>query len=120
MFGFTRTGGPRVERIAPKEAVARAAAGEVVVLDVREAPELAQTGIAEGAVHVPLAEVAQRCDPAHGQVPGLSKDRPVVIYCAAGGRAGRAGEALIAMGYTEVYNLGGISDWQAGGGKVTR
>lgn len=121
MFGFRRQGGPRVERIAPRDAVARVVAGQAVLIDVREPDEIARTGIAEGAIAVPLGQIGRRCDPARADRPaGLSPETPVILYCAAGGRAQRAGEALIALGYVDVSNLGGLSDWIAGGGKVRR
>lgn len=121
MFGLTRPDAPRVERIAPADAVALVAAGTAVLLDVREDEEIAQTGLADGALHVPLAAVMQVCPPDSPDHPDqMALDRPVVVYCAAGGRAGHAGEALVAMGYTRVYNLGGLTDWRAGGGKVIR
>lgn len=121
MFGFKRSGGPQVQRIAPRDAVARVAAKQAVLLDVREPDEIAQSGLAEGAFLVPLGTVMERCGLGQADRPaGLAADTPVILYCAAGGRAQRAGEALIAMGYTDVSNLGGLSDWIAGGGKVTR
>jgi phage shock protein E len=39
------------------------------------------------------------------------KTKPIVVYCQAGGRAGRAKTALTAAGYTQVTNMGGIDDW---------
>lgn len=119
MFGFMRSG-PRVERIAPKDAVARVAAGAAVLIDVREQAEVAQSGIAAGALHVPLGQIMQKCDLAKPAFPVLAEGKPIILYCASGGRSQRAGEALKAMGYGEVYNLGGLSDWVSGGGKVTR
>ncbi len=119
MFGMGR--GPKVQRIAPADAVRMAAAGEVTLLDVREAAELSASGKAMGALHVPLVAVANKCDPnSPSCVKGLSVDKPVVVYCAAGGRAERAGAELLSMGYQTVYNLGGLSDWVSGGGKVER
>jgi hypothetical protein len=41
----------------------------------------------------------------------FSKDKPVILYCAAGGRAALSGQVLKEMGYGEVYNLGGFADW---------
>ena len=54
MFSFLRPAGPKVKRIAPAEAVARADRGEMTVIDVRELSELKSTGKARGAVHVPV------------------------------------------------------------------
>ena len=47
----------------------------------------------------------------------FAKDKTVIVYCAAGGRAALSGQALKEMGYDEVYNMGGFRDWaEAGGG----
>ena len=42
--------------------------------------------------------------------PEFRKDRPVVLYCASGGRSALAGKTLRDMGYAEVYNLGSFKD----------
>ena len=50
----------------------------------------------------------------------FAKDKPVILYCAGGGRAALAGQALKEMGYGEVYNLGGFGDWANSGGAVDK
>jgi rhodanese-related sulfurtransferase len=50
--------------------------------------------------------------------PRLQPDTPIVLHCAAGGRAAMAGKLLLEMGYSKVYNLGGLKDWIAAGGAV--
>ena len=52
--------------------------------------------------------------------PNFRPDRPVILYCASGGRAALAGKTLKDMGYTDVRNLGGLKDWIAGGGAVEK
>ena len=50
-----------------------------------------------------------RADPDASQhEPEFRKDRPVIVYCASGGRSALAGKMLQDLGYSEVYNLGGI------------
>ena len=108
-------------RLTAAEAARRAASGMLTIIDVREANEIAATGRAAGSLHVPLGLVGLRCDPtAPDCLPGLVCDQPLALYCAAGGRSQRAGEILCALGYTEVYNIGGFGDWQAAGGPVER
>ncbi len=41
---------------------------------------------------------------------GLAKDTPIYLYCAVGGRAERARQSLIAQGYSDVTNAGGLED----------
>lgn len=108
-----------VQPIAPEDAVARASKGEVVLVDVREHNELAMSGKAQGAVHIPMMQLQMQADPRSPEKhEALSTEKPVVLYCASGGRAYGAAQALLAMGYKEVYNLGGLMHWQVGGGAV--
>ena len=41
---------------------------------------------------------------------GLAKSAPIYLYCAVGGRADKARRTLLAQGYTNVTNLGGLED----------
>jgi rhodanese-related sulfurtransferase len=82
-----------------------------LLVDVRDANELAQSGKLEGALNVSRGLVEFRADPElpyHN--PEFRKERPVILYCASGGRAALSGKALKDMGYGEVYNLGGFKD----------
>ena len=82
-----------------------------LLVDVRDASELAQSGKLEGALNVSRGMVEFRADPElpyHN--PEFRKERPVILYCASGGRAALSGKALKDMGYGEVYNLGGFKD----------
>lgn len=91
-----------------------------LLLDVRDAVELQQTGRANGAHHIPRSMLEFRADDSlQSHDPELRKDRPIVLYCAAGGRAALAGKLLKDMGYEQVYNLGGLPDWINGGGEVS-
>ena len=83
----------------------RAADGALLV-DVREPHEWAD-GHAEGALHLPLGDL----DPA--QVP---TDRQLVMVCRSGNRSGKATQALLAAGRTDVVNMaGGMLAWQRAG-----
>lgn len=124
MLNFLRpsaTAGNRVGRIAPKDAVRMAGAGELVVIDVRDGNELRASGKAAGALHVPLMALRMKCDPASPEcLPDLARDKPIALYCASGARSAGAAQMLLQLGYTTVYNLGGLYDWHAGGGAVER
>lgn len=110
-----------VPRITPQQAQQKIASGEVLVVDVRDAPELVSGGKVGGAVHVSRGMLEFRADPAspyHDK--RFDKDRPVIVYCASGGRSALAGKALKDLGYTEVYNLGAFKDWVDSGGSVDK
>lgn len=110
-----------VARPDPRDLIRRAEAGEIVVLDVRDASELAATGKAPVAHHVPLATLRMKADARSPDcLPALKEGKPVAVYCAAGGRAGMAKAVLEELGHAEVHNLGGLSHWQAAGGGVAR
>ncbi|GHC15912.1 hypothetical protein GCM10007291_12750 [Gemmobacter nanjingensis] len=121
MFSFLKPSAHRCKPIAPADAVARAARGDLVLIDVRDISELKSSGKARGAVHVPLMALQSRMAPGAADLPkGVALDTPICLYCASGGRSGMAADTLLGMGYTEVYNLGGLGHWQAGGGAIER
>ncbi len=82
-----------------------------VILDVRGEDEWA-AGHIEGAVHVPLDELANRI--AYEPGPLLS-DEPLVVTCKAGGRARRAAIWLNRNGFDAVLLEGSMLGWQAAG-----
>ncbi|MEW5716994.1 MAG: rhodanese-like domain-containing protein [Chloroflexota bacterium] len=84
------------------------AAAKPFVLDVREATELAQNGLIEGSVNIPLRTLTKNLD----KLP--AKDQPIVTLCAVGQRGGIAMTVLQVLGYTNVKNLvGGFNAWKA-------
>ncbi len=83
------------------------------LLDVREQAEW-DGGYIEGAVHVPVREVAANLS----QLPE-DTSAPIVVYCKSGHRGAIAMAALGMMGYTNVRNLGGGYDsWVNAGNPV--
>ena len=108
-----------VPKISAAEAQRLAAEENALILDVREAAEVAASGKAKGALNVPRGMLEFKADPqAPSHDPAFDKDRPIAIYCAAGGRAALAGKTLKEMGYEKVYNLGGFKDWAENGGET--
>ncbi|WP_170752278.1 rhodanese-like domain-containing protein [Ruegeria lacuscaerulensis] len=107
-----------VERIDMARAVEVLGQGGLL-LDVRDGAELQKTGRAAGAHHISRGMLEFHADDElQSHDPELRKDRPIILYCAAGGRAALAGKLLKDMGYAQVYNLGGFKDWVEGGGDV--
>ncbi|MEX6506154.1 rhodanese-like domain-containing protein [Jiella sp. M17.18] len=108
-----------VPKISAEEAQRLAAEENALILDVREPAEVAATGKAKGALNVPRGMLEFKADPGAASAdPAFARDRPVVIYCAAGARAALAGKTLREMGYEKVYNLGGFKDWAEAGGET--
>jgi rhodanese-related sulfurtransferase len=110
-----------VPRIGREEAAALMERGDVLVVDVRDAPELQASGKVEGAVHVSRGMLEFRADPGSPyHDPAFDPDRTVIVYCASGGRSALAGKALQDLGYRDVRNLGAFKDWAENGGAVER
>jgi rhodanese-related sulfurtransferase len=110
-----------VPRITPTQAQEMIAKGNTLVVDVRDATELQNTGKVAGAVHVPRGMLEFRADPdSQYHDKNFGKDKTVITYCASGGRAALAGKTLKDFGYQHVFNLGGFKDWVDSGGKIDR
>jgi phage shock protein E len=89
---------------AAKELLAKGA----VALDVRK-PDEFSSGHLDRATNIPVQDLSARLADVEKLVGG-DKSKPVVVYCAAGGRAAKAKEQLEAAGYTQVVNGGGYDD----------
>ena len=110
-----------VPRLKPEEAKKMVDAGNVLIVDVRDGTEVAQTGKLKGAVHVARGSLEGRADPtAPTYNPAFKQDRAVILHCAGGGRAALAGKTLRDMGYTKVFNGGGFKDLAAAGIEVEK
>ncbi|MBN8495051.1 MAG: rhodanese-like domain-containing protein [Burkholderiales bacterium] len=108
-----------VPRISAAQAQALIASSNALVIDVRDAPEVEKSGKVSGALHISRGMLEFRADPAspyHDKT--LSPQRPVILYCASGGRSALSGKTLKDLGYAEVYNLGAFKDWVENGGAV--
>ena len=110
-----------VPKISPAQAKEMMANGNTLVVDVRDAPEVAASGKVAGAVHVSRGMLEFRADP---ELPShdknFAKDKDVIVYCASGGRSALAGKMLKDLGYEKVHNLGGFKDWADSGGAVDK
>ena len=76
-----------------------------VIVDVRRADEYA-AGHIPGAILIPNEEIGTE-KPA--QLPDL--DQIILIYCRSGNRSKQAAQKLFDMGYTHIYEFGGIITW---------
>jgi len=110
-----------VPRITPADAQAMIAKGDVLVVDVRDAPEVEASGKVAGAKNVSRGMIEFRADPSvpyHD--PAFTKDKSIILYCASGGRSAFSGKVLKDMGYTQVFNMGAFKDWVAAGGATEK
>ena len=85
----------------------RTAADAFTLLDVRQ-PEEYESEHLPGAKLIPLPELS-------GRLAELDAEKPIIVYCAIGGRSRVAAQVLAAKGFREVFNLtGGIKAWSSG------
>ncbi|HRX58780.1 MAG TPA: rhodanese-like domain-containing protein [Eubacteriales bacterium] len=81
---------------------------DLIILDVRTQEEY-DAGHIENAVLLPNETIS---DTQPDLLPDLNQE--ILIYCRSGNRSAQAATKLVAMGYTAVYDFGGIIDWPYG------
>jgi len=96
----------RVEyiKITPAEAE-EMMSDDVIILDVRRPNEFAE-GHIPNAVLLPSGELWEN---ATTLLP--DKNQVILVYCRVGGRSSVAAQELILLGFTRVYDFGGILNW---------
>ena len=94
------------EQITQEAAKEMVDSQEVIILDVREQDEY-DSGHIPGAVLLPVGTID---DTTAAQVIP-EKDPTVLVYCRSGNRSKTASAALADLGYTNIYELGGINTW---------
>ena len=78
---------------------------DYVILDVRRPDEFEEKHI-PGAVNIPNETIGTE------EISALpDKDQLILVYCRSGNRSKQASEKLVALGYTNVVEFGGIIDW---------
>jgi len=105
-----------VPRLEPAALQRMLREGNVLLIDVRDAPELESGGKLKGAVHVSRGMLEFRADPQSPYYnPAFKKEMNVVLYCASGGRAALAGKVLRDFGFQSVYTAGAFKDLASAG-----
>lgn len=111
LLGITGCGGTDMNentyrQITQREAKEMMDAGNVVVLDVREKSEY-DSGHIPGAVLLPLGTIDK--ESAANVIPDMKS--VVLVYCRSGNRSKQAAQKLAELGYTQIYEFGGIMTW---------
>ena len=76
-----------------------------IILDVRTQEEYDQ-GHIPGAIVISHEEIAEKAEKVL-----TDKDQLILVYCRSGRRSKIAAEALVALGYNNIKEFGGIIDW---------
>jgi len=102
-----------VRRIAPKDAAQLVAEGKAVIVDVREAPEWKDSGVAAPAFLLPMSDY-------NGDQklwkPFLAENagKEIILYCRSGGRSDEVAAKLAAKG-VKAANIGTLRTWTSAG-----
>jgi len=87
---------------------------DLAVIDVRAPEEYA-------AGHLPGAELVDIYEPAFtDEIDGLDREGSYLLYCRTGSRSGQAAALMEELGFTEVYDAGGLDDLERAGAHVER
>ena len=79
---------------------------DYILLDVRTIEEFNEKHIPD-AVNIPNESIGTQ------PISALpDKDQLILVYCRSGNRSKQASEKLVALGYTNIVECGGINDWQ--------
>lgn len=77
---------------------------DYVILDVRTQDEY-DTGHIPNAICIPYDGINEE------NTADFRKDQTILVYCRSGNRSRKACAALVSLGFTNVIDFGGISDW---------
>jgi len=94
------------QKISPEEAKNKMELDEdVLLLDVRTEQEYKEKHI-PGGILVPVDQISMSIEKVI-----TDKDKEIIVYCRSGNRSKSAVNKLLKLGYTNVYDLGGINNW---------
>ena len=91
-------------KISAQEAKEMMESQDVIIVDVRTQEEYNE-GYIENAILIPNESISE----APRELP--DKDAIILVYCRSGNRSKQAADKLVALGYTNIYDFGGIIDW---------
>lgn len=112
-----------VPLLPPDQAWREASSGQVLIIDVRNAPEWAWTGVPRGAARASWWQIGGESGFLEDvfALVGQARDRPIALICARGVRSGNAAAFLRANGFGNVRDIGeGMLGSAAGPGWLKR
>ena len=108
-----------VKRLSYDESVDLITNTQTVIIDVREESEVYNLGLIKNAVHIPRGLIEFKLSPNSPNNPVLiNDDTNILVYCAGGYRSALAAKSLLDLGFKNVYNLGGYTEWLDNGGDI--
>ena len=110
-----------VNKIDVNSAIEKHKNDSTIFIDVRDSSDIAKTGSITGSLKIPRGLIEFVADEATALYnDSLKKDSEIILVCGAGGQAALTGKTLLDMGYTNISNVGAISDWENNGGPMTK
>ncbi len=110
-----------VNKIDVNSAIEKHKNDSAIFIDVRDSSDIAKTGSISGSLKIPRGLIEFVADEATALYnDSLKKDSEIILVCGAGGQAALTGKTLLDMGYTNISNVGAISDWENNGGPMTK
>ena len=104
-----------IERVSAEKFKQLVESGDGIILDVRT-PEEVDQGYINGASTINFYD-----EDFESKLNLIQKDKPVYVYCKAGGRSGKAAEMMKKNGFKKVYNLeGGMNSWMGYGYTIVK
>lgn len=104
LFSFIYIQAQRDTNFTNPEVIKKLVSEGALLIDVRSPQEYRSTHLKQ-AINVPINEIDNHLKDL-GQ-----KDQKIVVYCRSGRRSTRAHSILLAHGFKDVYNLGGMGRW---------
>lgn len=93
------------QKITAEEAKAMIDQGDVIILDVRTQQEF-EEGHIQDSILLPNDQILVKAESMLAD-----KEATILVYCRSGNRSAQASKDLVKLGYTKVYDFGGIKDW---------
>lgn len=108
-----------IKRLSFDESLSIISESNTVIIDVREESEVHDLGLIKNAIHIPRGLLEFTLIPNSPNNPvKIDESTKILVYCAGGYRSALAAKTLKDLGFKNVYNLGGYSEWIDNGGDI--
>ena len=99
----------KVMEINKTDAVTKMEDGAILI-DVRSSQEYNEKHI-DGAININVEDILNTDGALVYDNSEIGFNKTIIVYCRSGSRSNTAANKLIELGYTNVYDLGSINNW---------
>ena len=108
-----------IKRLSFEESLSIINEPNTIIIDVREESEVINSGIIKNAIHIPRGLLEFTLIPNSPNNPvKIDNNTNILVYCAGGYRSALGAKTLKDLGFQNVYNLGGYTEWLDNGGDI--